>query len=58
MGNSAARERNEMNEKAYQAFVWGMLILGCALWMYFLTGCAAEPEAPIQKYRQAYGFSP
>jgi hypothetical protein len=24
----------------------------------FLPACAAEPEAPIQRYRAAYGFTP
>lgn len=35
-----------------------ILVILTAGFLYMLSGCAAEPRAPIQAYREQYGFTP
>ena len=37
---------------------WLALAVITYIAVIFSTGCAQDPPAPIQYYRQAYGFTP
>lgn len=47
-----------MSEAAYRWIVWGILIWAGFVYFFLMAGCAADPPAPIQYYREQYGFTP
>jgi hypothetical protein len=41
-------------------YMWAMMATAIILYIFviFFAGCAADPPAPIEYYRQQYGFTP
>lgn len=42
----------------WQMWFYMVLAVAVTLWILALFGCANDPPAPIQAYREAYGFTP